>query len=263
MRDQPSAGDAARPVSTMRRPRAPILISSSAERNAPSDSTAMPSRAVRRKSLQAQSGSRTRSPKKQAQAEAVGACIGQAQGRVGTLQAVADHDVGPRLIQPAQEAPDVGYPELAIAVGEADERVARGSQPGTDGGPVAQVARVMDDPHDVGVRCGEPVGDGPGPVAAAVVDADDLEPVGQRRQRRERLLDEPLDVLGLVVRREEVAQLRDARVSGVEGERRRGSRRAAGVVGTAAGVVDTPRIVPASAPRLRPARGASISRAID
>ena len=67
------------------------------------------------------------------QAGPVDARVGQAEGRVGALDAVADHDVGGDAgavaVQRAlEQAPEVGDPELAVAVGEADERVARRRQ---------------------------------------------------------------------------------------------------------------------------------------
>ena len=61
---RPSAGSAGTPDLDDRRPAACSLISSSAEKNAPPDSTRSPSRASRRNSLQAQSTSVTRRPKK-------------------------------------------------------------------------------------------------------------------------------------------------------------------------------------------------------
>src|SRR2546422_639787 len=106
------------PTSASVRPEAWSLMSSSAEKNAPPDSTRRPSRASRRKSLQAQSTSR--------------------------------------------------------------------------------------------IVSGELVGDGRRRVAAAVVDDDDLPPVGECRQRRERLVDERPQVGLLVVGRKEVRQPRDA-----------------------------------------------------
>ena len=50
-----------------------------------------------------------------------------------------------------------------------------------------------------------------GAVAAAVVHGDDLEALGEARQLHQRLLDQGLDVLGLVVGGKEVAQGFDAR----------------------------------------------------
>ena len=80
---------------------------------------------------------------------------------------------------------------------------------------------------------GEPVGDGRGRVARAVVDDDDLERPGDRRQALERLAHERLEVRLLVVGREEVrepvdrlaagAAARDARASPRRGRRARGT----------------------------------------
>ena len=69
---------------------------------------------------------------------------------------------------------------------------------------------MVDGPHDVGVLRREAVGDLSGAIGAAVVDGDDLEAFGDGLQVGEGLLHERLDVLGLVVRREEVAQGLDA-----------------------------------------------------
>ena len=68
----------------------------------------------------------------------------------------------------------------------------------------------MDDADDVGVGGGEGVRDARRAVAGAVVDRDDLEHVGQGRQRLERLGDQALEVGLLVVGREEVRQAREA-----------------------------------------------------
>ena len=83
------------PTSTRLRPRARTLMSSSAERKAPPDSSRMPSSASRRKSLQAQSTSRTRQPEEEAQAEAVGPRVDEPDGRVGPSEPIADDDVRP------------------------------------------------------------------------------------------------------------------------------------------------------------------------
>ena len=61
---------------------------------------------------------------------------------------------------------------------------------------------------------GQPIGELGRGVAAAVVDGDDLELVGQRGQHLERLGDDRLDVLGLVVGGKEERQRRDARSLG-------------------------------------------------
>ena len=61
-----------------------------------------------------------------------------------------------------------------------------------------------------GVARGQGVSDRRRRVLRAVVDGDDLERVGQGRQRLERLADESLEVRLFVVGREEVGQARDS-----------------------------------------------------
>ena len=92
----------------------------------------------------------------------------------------------------------------------ATSSIAGGPEARTQRGAVAQVGRVVDGADDAGVGGGQRVGDGRGGVARAVIDGDDLERVGEGRQRLERLLDEALEVGLLVVGREEVGQARDA-----------------------------------------------------
>ncbi len=70
---------------------------------------------------------------------------------------------------------------------------------------------MVDGTHRLGVLRRELVCERAGTVAAAVIDADDLETLGEGGQDLERLGDQSLDVLRLVVRREEVAQLGHAR----------------------------------------------------
>ena len=70
---------------------------------------------------------------------------------------------------------------------------------------------MVDGPDDVrDARAASSSAIAAGRVARAVVDDDDLERLGERRQRLERLLDEPLEVRLLVVGREEVGQPGDA-----------------------------------------------------
>ena len=142
--------------------------------------------------------------------EAIGARVGDPQRRVGALDPEADDDIGAvRLGQPRGQAADVGDLELAVAVGEGDELVAGGSEAGAKRGAVAEVGRVVDDADDVGVGGGEGVGERRGAVLGAVIDRDDLEGVGEGRERLERLVDEALEVGLLVVRREEVREARE------------------------------------------------------
>ena len=122
---------------------------------------------------------------------------------------------------PVEQSTKVGDPELPVAVGEADQRIARRPQAAAEGRAVALVDAVVDRAHDVRVLGRQAVRDGAGAVRAAVVDADDLEPLGQPGQLRERLRDERLDVLGLVVGREEVAQAaRTNAIAGIAGRGR-------------------------------------------
>ncbi len=67
----------------------------------------------------------------EAQAQAVGSRVGEPDGRVGSPEAIADDDIGPvGRLRPRQEARQVGDTELAVAVGEGDERM-RGSREAT------------------------------------------------------------------------------------------------------------------------------------
>ena len=120
-----------------------------------------------------------------------------------------------RAVEPA----DVRDVELAVAVGEGDELVAGRREARAERGAVAEVRRVVDGAHDVRVARGEVVGDRRRRVARPVVDRDDLERLREQRQRRERLVDEALEVRLLVVGREEVRQAGHA---GRLGDARRG-----------------------------------------
>ena len=113
-----------------------------------------------------------------------------------------------------QQPAEVGEPELAVAVGERDQVVTGGAEAAPERRAVALVDLVVDDPHDVGMGFGEPVRQLGGPVATAVVDRDDLEGLGERRQDLQRLGDEGLDVLRLVVGGEEVGERGDPRACG-------------------------------------------------
>ena len=85
----------------------------------------------------------------------------------------------------------------------------RRAQAAAHGRAVALVGFVMNNP-DARVRGRQSVRDPGRRVAAAVVDGDDLELVGERGQHFERLGDERLDVLGFVVRGEEVGKRTNA-----------------------------------------------------
>ena len=97
-RGRRSAGSAGTPTSTMRPPRWLELDEQlRRQERAARLERGCPRGPERRKSLQAQSTSRTRRPKKQAQAGPVDARVGEPDGRVGALDAVADHDVAGRV----------------------------------------------------------------------------------------------------------------------------------------------------------------------
>ena len=70
---------------------------------------------------------------------------------------------------------------------------------------------MVDGADDPRVPRGQLVGQHARPVAGAVIDGDDLERLGDRRETFERLLDEALDVRLLVVGREEVGEAYNAR----------------------------------------------------
>jgi hypothetical protein len=132
--------------------------------------------------------------------------------RVGALDAIARDDIGSvrRGVSRGQST-EVRDAELAVAVREGHELVARRAEAGPQRRPVAAVHRVVHGPNDAGVCRGQLVGDDLGPVPRSVVDDDDLERLGEGRKDPERLLDESRDVGLLVVGREEVGEPRHAR----------------------------------------------------
>ncbi len=69
----------------------------------------------------------------------------------------------------------------------------------------------MDDLDDSRVGLGQPVGQGSGPVARAIVNDDDLEPLGQCREGSQGVANEGLNVALFIVGREEIRQLRQSR----------------------------------------------------
>ena len=141
--------------------------------------------------------------------ELVGPGVHDPDQGVGALDPVAHHHV--RAIvrrEPGRQPAEVLDPELPVAVGEREQLVARGLEAGPERAAVAAVDVVVDDPDDARVLGGEPVRDLAGAVLRAVVHGDDLERLRDRRERLERLGDQPLEVGLLVVGREEVAQAR-------------------------------------------------------
>ena len=144
--------------------------------------------------------------------ELVGARVDGADDRVRPLDPEPDHRVrrvGRR--DPRDEEPEIGDPELAVTVREADELMLRRPEARPEGGTVALVDLVGHDPEDPRVGSRELGRDLAGPVLRAIVDGDDLERLGDRRERRQRLLHQRGEVRLLVVRREEVGERGDAR----------------------------------------------------
>ncbi len=92
--------------------------------------------------------------------------------------------------------------ELAVAVKEAHQLVTRGPEAAAQSRSVTAIDLMVHGTY-LGMARGELIGQTWRGVLAAVVDGNDLELVGQSRQDLERLGDERLDVLCLVVRREE------------------------------------------------------------
>lgn len=149
-----------------------------------------------------------------AQCEPVGASVGESYRWICPSDAVADHDVGEcrvllgdRLVHAVEEPAQIGHPELSIAVREADELVAGSLETGLQGRTVAAIDLVVDGAHDIRVGGGQPISDLRGAIAAAVVDGNDLEPLGEGRHDGQGLRHQWLDVVGLVVGRKEVGQL--------------------------------------------------------
>lgn len=91
------------------------------------------------------------------------------------IDAVADHDVG--VLEGGQQVLDLADVELAVAVGEEGVVHRPRGEARPDGGAVAPVHLV---PHHADARLarGDRRGALEGPVARAVVDHDDLEPLG-------------------------------------------------------------------------------------
>ena len=142
--------------------------------------------------------------------EPVGPGVERPDRRVGALDPEADDDVRVvRLGQARGQPAEVGDPELAVAVGEGDEVVAAAPNPTGARRRSRRLVGWWTARTTSGWRP-RAVGDRRGPVARAVVDGDDLERLGERRQDRQRLLDEALEVGLLVVGREEVRQAGDA-----------------------------------------------------
>ena len=79
------------------------------------------------------------------------------------------------LGEPCRQPPDVLDAELAVAVGERDQLVPRGTEAGAQRAAVPEVGRVVDGADDARVPRRQLVGEGACPVARAVVDGDDLE----------------------------------------------------------------------------------------
>ena len=144
--------------------------------------------------------------------ELVGARVRDPDERVRALDPVADDDVGVvGRRQPLGQPAEVRDLELAVAVGEGKELEPRRLEARAQRAAIAAVDVVVDRPDHARMLGSEPVGDLAGPVPRPVVDGDDLELVGERRERRQRLLHEALEVRLLVVGREEVRQARDPR----------------------------------------------------
>ena len=93
-----------------------------------------------------------REPEEDPVGEPVGPRVERPDERVGALDPEADDDVGRvGLGQAGGQPAEVGDLELAVAVGEGDELVAGGPEPGAERRAVAEVGRVVDDPDDVRV----------------------------------------------------------------------------------------------------------------
>ena len=121
--------------------------------------------------------------------ELVGPRVDDADDRVRALDPVADDRVRMvRLVEARRQPAEVRDLELAVAVGEREQVVARRLEARAQGAAVAAVDRVVDDADDVRVLGREPVRDLGRPVLRPVVDGDDLELLGDPRQGLERLV---------------------------------------------------------------------------
>ena len=196
----------------MLRPVARSLISSSAEKNAPSDSTWTPSEHLAPEELAGAVDVPDLQAEEDPVRQPVGTGVDGPDDRVRPPDAEADDHVrAVGLGEASRQAPDVLDVELAVAVGERDQLVPGGAEAGTQRRAVPEVGRVVDGADDPRVPRGQLVGQHARPVAGAVIDGDDLERLGDRRETFERLLDEALDVRLLVVGREEVGEACNAR----------------------------------------------------
>jgi hypothetical protein len=85
--------------------------------------------------------------------------VGEPDGWISTLDAIADDDVGEcrrGLVDgppdPVEQTRQVSDPELPVAVGEADERISRGAEPAAQRSSISLVDAVMDRPLRDGPR---------------------------------------------------------------------------------------------------------------
>jgi hypothetical protein len=89
--------------------------------------------------------------------EPVGPRVERPDERIRTPDPEPDDGIGPALGVAGGQAADVGDPELAIPVREGDQVVAGRAEPGPQGGPVAEVAGMVDGPSAIrGVASREP-----------------------------------------------------------------------------------------------------------
>jgi hypothetical protein len=95
---------------------------------------------------------------------------------------------------------------LEVTVHDGDPASARASEPGRDGGMLAEVPAQPDGAHSR-IRAREPFEDAPAAVGAAIVDEDDLDSSGDRLEAREHPLYELLDGPGTSVDRDDDADL--------------------------------------------------------
>jgi hypothetical protein len=144
-------------------------------------------------------------PEEEPVGEPVGTRVQGSNEGVGASNAVPDDRVGGARLEPLDKAPEIDDLELAVTVRVRKMVEAGGGEPGPERGTVAEVGRVVDGANRW-VRRGQRVRQRRRRVPGAIVDDDDLERLGERRQRRQGLSHERLEVGGLVVGREEVRQ---------------------------------------------------------
>jgi hypothetical protein len=122
---------------------------------------------------------------------------------IGSLQAKPDDNRRSRCLSTFNEARKIGDAELSVTIGIGEIVVARRRKARTKRSAVTPTLVVANQAHDTAMLLNQALGDAASVVTRAIVNENDL--IGRREggEGRERLGDQPLKVLLLVVAREE------------------------------------------------------------